>query len=371
MHAIKHWLPLSTFALLAGCLDSNIDTVREARFDMEPSFTIGQALDSRPLCQSNSWDEVQDNKNRTVVEYRCEIKGAHEYFEKQFVRLSEKLNSRFYTKESGVEAEIKSAQDAVTSGEEDIVGYQQAVTESESTQASDRVVELRSAIAALQSGNPADLANAQLPSGYTLSGALDQYEFFKQKAEQEMDRNDPSSVEYYSNNVNNAEAELKAAITDALARMQEELQRETESDQQYAQEMTEQTSQGLQDAKNSLEEARERLKTLQSTRDEALAEVAAQREAAMAKLKDYTDVETAHEIYQWTVSKDKTVYLSYVGIEINYANGDQEDRSDPNGTSRYLRVVLNDAVDSYEKYVSGGLPGSSIKHDPQLAQFLY
>lgn len=346
MHAIKHWLPLSTFALLAGCFDNNIDTVRETRFDMEPSFTIGQALDNRPLCQSHSWDEVQDSKNRTVVEYRCEIKGAREYFEKQFVSLSEKLNSRFYTKESSVEAELKSAQDAVTSSEEDIADYQQTETEDEGTQASARIVELRSAIAALQSGDPADLANVQLPAGYKI-------------------------VEYYSDNVNDAEAELKAAVAETLTGMQEELQRETESDQQYAQEMAEQTSQGLQDAKDSLEQARERLNELQGKRDEALAQVAAQREAAMAKLKGYTDVETAHEIYQWTVSKDKAVYLSYVGIEINYANGDQEDRSDSNGTSRYLRVVLNDAVDSYEKYVTQGLPGSSIKHDPQLAQLLY
>lgn len=346
MHAIKHWLPLSTFALLAGCLDNNIDTVREARFDMEPSFTIGQALDNRPLCQSHSWDEVQDSKNRTVVEYRCEIKGAREYFEKQFVSLSEKINSRFYTKESSVEADLKSAQNVVTSSEEDIADYQQAMTESEGTQASVRVVELRSAIAALQSGDPADLANVQLPAGYKI-------------------------VEYYSDNVNDAEAGLKAAVAETLAGMQEELQRETESEQQYAQEMAEQTSQGLQDAKDGLERARERLNELQGKRDEALAQVAAEREAAMSKLKGYTDVETAHEIYQWTVSKDKDVYLSYIGVEIDYANGEQEDRSDPNGASRHLRAVLNDAFDTYEKYVRAGLPGGGIKRDPELLWLIY
>lgn len=346
MHAIKHWLPLSTFALLAGCFDNNIDTVREARFNMEPSFTIGQALDNRPLCQSHTWDEVQDSKNRTVVEYRCEIKGAREYFAKQFVSLSEKINSRFYTKESSVEADIKSAQSVVTSSEEDIADYQQAITESEGTQASVQVVELRSAIAALQSGDPADLANVQLPAGYKI-------------------------VEYYSDNVNDAEAGLKAAVAETLAGMQEELQRETESEQQYAQEMAEQTSQGLQDAKDGLERARERLNELQGKRDEALAQVAAEREAAMAKLKGYTDVDTAHEIYQWTVSKDKDVYLSYIGVEIDYANGDQEDRSDPNGASRHLRAVLNDAFDTYEKYVRAGLPGGGIKRDPQLLWLIY
>jgi hypothetical protein len=313
---------------------------------MEPSFTTGEALDHRPLCQSTSWDEVQDNKNRTVVEYRCEIKGAHEYFEKQFVSLSEKINSRFYTKESSVEAELKSAQDAVTSGEEDVADYQQAVTESEGTQASVRVVELRSAIAALQSGNPADLANVQLPAGYKI-------------------------VEYYSDNVNDAEARLKASVAEALAGMQEELQRETESDQQYAQEMAEQTSQGLQHAKDGLEHARERLKELQGKRDEVLAQIAAEREAAMAKLKGYTDVETAHEIYQWTVSKEKDVYLSYIGVEIKYANGEQEDRSDPNSASRHLRAVLNDGFDTYEQYVKAGLPGGGIKRDPQLLWLIY
>ncbi|MWV18269.1 hypothetical protein F3I16_19695 [Pseudomonas sp. L-22-4S-12] len=346
MHAIKHWLPLSTFALLAGCFDNNIDTVRETRFDMEPSFTIGQALDNRPLCQSHTWDEVQDSKSRTVVEYRCEIKGAREYFEKQFVSLSEKLNSRFYTKESSVEAELKSAQDAVTSSEEDIADYQQTETEDEGTQASARIVELRSAIAALQSGDPADLANVQLPAGYRI-------------------------VEYYSDNVNDAEAGLKEAVAETLTGMQEELQRETESEQQYAQEMAEQASQGLQYANDSLKQARERLNELQSKRDEALAQVAAEREAAMAKLKGYTDVETAHEIYQWTVSKDKDVYLSYIGVEIDYANGEQEDRSDPHGASRHLRAVLNDAFDTYEKYVRAGLPGGGIKRDPELLWLIY
>ena len=77
---------------LIGCLDgaSDIDIVKEGRFDAHPEFKIGETFDNRSMCESTSWQMVQDNRGRDLVEYRCEIVGVNDYYHKRLVALAEK-----------------------------------------------------------------------------------------------------------------------------------------------------------------------------------------------------------------------------------------------------------------------------------------
>lgn len=85
-------LPCALVALaslfLTACGDKNIELVKQQKLQSDNSFTIGQAYDNRPVCKDISWREYKDEKERTIVEYQCELKGVEEFSK---IQLAQKL----------------------------------------------------------------------------------------------------------------------------------------------------------------------------------------------------------------------------------------------------------------------------------------
>ncbi|CAG4886519.1 hypothetical protein [Paraburkholderia saeva] len=63
-------------AALTGCGHSEIDTVKAATVPQESTHTYETALSDRASCEKDSWHTFKDDTNRTVVEYRCELKNG-------------------------------------------------------------------------------------------------------------------------------------------------------------------------------------------------------------------------------------------------------------------------------------------------------
>ncbi|MFM0498641.1 hypothetical protein [Paraburkholderia caledonica] len=61
---------------LAGCGHSEIDTVKAATVPQDSTHTYETALSDRASCEKDSWHTFKDETNRTVVEYRCELKNG-------------------------------------------------------------------------------------------------------------------------------------------------------------------------------------------------------------------------------------------------------------------------------------------------------
>jgi len=68
-------LALLAAMTLAGCGNSDISKVKAMKLDIDPSYTVGQALGTRKVCDDESWDTFTDSRGRNIVEYRCVIKG--------------------------------------------------------------------------------------------------------------------------------------------------------------------------------------------------------------------------------------------------------------------------------------------------------
>ena len=61
---------------LAGCGHSEIDTVKAAIVPQDSTHTYETALSNRDSCEKDSWRTFKDGTNRTVVEYRCDLKNG-------------------------------------------------------------------------------------------------------------------------------------------------------------------------------------------------------------------------------------------------------------------------------------------------------
>lgn len=64
---------------LIGCGDSHVQLVKNSYTDLDETLTLGQVLDNRSVCAKVDWTKFEDDKDRTVVEYRCHLKGAKDY----------------------------------------------------------------------------------------------------------------------------------------------------------------------------------------------------------------------------------------------------------------------------------------------------
>ncbi|WP_186125956.1 hypothetical protein [Burkholderia gladioli] len=66
----------SLSAALAACGHSEINTVKATTVPQDSTHTYETALSNRTSCEKDSWRTFKDETNRTVVEYRCELKSG-------------------------------------------------------------------------------------------------------------------------------------------------------------------------------------------------------------------------------------------------------------------------------------------------------
>lgn len=63
---------------LTGCGHSELNTVKAATVPQDSTHTYDTALSNRSSCEKDEWHSFKDDTNRTVVEYRCDLKGGAE-----------------------------------------------------------------------------------------------------------------------------------------------------------------------------------------------------------------------------------------------------------------------------------------------------
>ncbi|WP_259344498.1 DUF3435 domain-containing protein [Burkholderia pseudomallei] len=64
--------------VLTGCGHSEVNTVKAATLPQDATHTYDTALLNRSSCEKDEWRSFKDDTNRTVVEYRCDLKGGAE-----------------------------------------------------------------------------------------------------------------------------------------------------------------------------------------------------------------------------------------------------------------------------------------------------
>ncbi len=61
---------------LTACGRSEVDAVKTTTVPQDSTHTYDTALSNRGSCERDSWRSFKDDTNRTVVEYRCELKNG-------------------------------------------------------------------------------------------------------------------------------------------------------------------------------------------------------------------------------------------------------------------------------------------------------
>lgn len=71
--------------VLSGC-NRDMSRVKNQPFALDATFTNEQIFDNRKMCASVKWESFVDEKNRTIIEVRCQFKDFKKYLEDYYAR---------------------------------------------------------------------------------------------------------------------------------------------------------------------------------------------------------------------------------------------------------------------------------------------
>ena len=108
---------ITSTALLSACGNDHIDAVKNMEFFHDDTLTLGQALDTRPVCADTQWDSFEDEKGRTIVEYSCEIEGSGEFFAGVYEHKVQALEDKLNAEVEAFDAEKTRLSDILAAGE--------------------------------------------------------------------------------------------------------------------------------------------------------------------------------------------------------------------------------------------------------------
>lgn len=104
--ARKITLAIACTASLSACGGGDISQLKDQTVNANPSFTIGQVFDHRNACESVSWKERTDDRDRKVVEYRCTFKVDKSFYEKSQTAEIDRLNKAAAQEQAGYEEDL-------------------------------------------------------------------------------------------------------------------------------------------------------------------------------------------------------------------------------------------------------------------------
>lgn len=99
-------LAVACAAGLSACGGGDISQLKAQTINANPSFTIGQVFDHRNACDSVSWKERTDDRDRKVIEYRCTFKVDKSFYEKSQIAEIDRLNKAVAQEQTGYKEDL-------------------------------------------------------------------------------------------------------------------------------------------------------------------------------------------------------------------------------------------------------------------------
>ncbi|HEY4071569.1 MAG TPA: hypothetical protein VGM52_00550 [Herbaspirillum sp.] len=124
-------------AVLAGCGDASVETVKNAQIAVQPDFTYGNALEKRDTCEKTSWKSDKDATNRSVVEYRCVLKDIGTAIDKVKAADINQVTIRMNSSKMFAEQDVKSLAGSIEAYEKSL-RETQALIEAKKVQLAER-----------------------------------------------------------------------------------------------------------------------------------------------------------------------------------------------------------------------------------------
>ena len=100
---------------LVGCTDTEVNRVQDLSISPEHNKPISKVLDDRSICSSSGWTSYEQDEENSIVEYRCELSGAREYYKSVFLNEQEKYDHQKDQTLKSYQSKLKEQEDKLKS----------------------------------------------------------------------------------------------------------------------------------------------------------------------------------------------------------------------------------------------------------------
>ncbi|MDF3932178.1 hypothetical protein [Pseudomonas citronellolis] len=322
-------VPLLPMAL-TGCND-DIDTVKNARMQVNEQFTIDQAFSNRNICKSVDWEIITDDRNRKLVQYKCHIADIEPYYENERQRQKNNLVSYLASQQPQIKPFLESARVELESAEKSL----NAPVLNKTPLEIDRLSALLNLSEMLNENPPWKSLRGYVnpPIGQELVSLSQR--FYNQYPP---DKSNPQRFAAYQQ----AEQELLQAIATVRPQLQAAIEEERARLAGIQQTRGNESSAYAQ---QRLAKAREAMDKLQGQYETQLAALDAERAQKLAAFDNAATIESVAEVFQWVV-KGEQVELVWSGLEGDYSDG-QVKRFGHENRLGSLRDVYSNTAKTY------------------------
>lgn len=357
-------LLLGVASTLAACSGGKIAAVQNAVLPADPSYKIGQAFDHRKICTSTTWDTVKDGRGRTIIEYRCELRGVADYYKSLDDKQLAELQGTIQSLEGNYLAEMKSLQTKIDGEQKTLAELNagivdpdtQAKVDAEKIKLQDQTDEL----SALNSGDLTTIISttnrisASLPTNTFNDANL--VTIVRDASDHLAIATKPDPSSQQSATLANDENGIKSASQGAVYDLQRNI-RLLQSD-------IAQSSATIQRDKDDASGMRTQMDNvsgyIKSDQDQLAKEAAGKAQyfsnvennvGAKIKAIDPNPVVKGDELFQWTLSDDNTPDLVYAGAELVHQDGHTVDIAySPRSVERVVNFIIQNSTVSYSDY---------------------
>lgn len=314
MRTLKIILAVITTASLSGCNEA-IDTVKSSRLNYNDKFTIDEAFSNRKICQKVTWDLIKDDRGRELVQYKCDIKGIKEYYEKHKEAERSKINNFLTGQWQVSERNVEYAKEQVEKREKFL---QEAKSAHPKTLDSGTLVYLKSLKEAISSDSPAKLVDLRNyfwdQEKNSVATMIENYE--KEYRRILLNRKNSGATPQIQATLDRLKESLKLELSDELKIITQKIKEETDRLETISQKnLTDQISH----LEKELESAQSYYSQTLEKENHSRKEFEQKATQDIENLEKRPSVVTVHECFQWVVKEDK-VEIVASGLEKIYEN---------------------------------------------------
>jgi len=319
---------------LAGCTDGDISRVKNMTFDVDPSYTVGQAFDHRKVCESVTWDTIKDERGRKVVEYRCSFKGVKDYIQSTAAARLNALNNNAQVLKNAYMANIKTLQDDLAQRQKTLADDQARLAQANAGASGGQdqeVQKLKDQIAILQSGDLNKIAVTPFDPSASLGIAASCYTSAQQNA----------AVHQHCGDV------LRQEIPRAMGALKQQLDYYMTTDQRNQANLQGGLKMGINVENQEIAEYQQKLSKMTSEKDAYFASVDKDLKQQTANANPIVEVD---EVFQWSAVDSGGPVLIYAGTEAKHQDGTVKDQAYGDANAA-LALIAKNNVTTFAQYL--------------------
>lgn len=308
-------------------------------FPVDTSFTTQQALDNRPNCKSTDWESFKDERGRSMVRYRCVVKGSQARFEAEADRQIAWLEKAGKTDLYGRAPSPGVNEDHLKALEKNLTDRQKEASEPSGPTRADRMKQLLQILE--RDGVTGDLISSDLSREFRNTSILSDYTTLQDEQKRMARATDDAGRAYQKPYLDAARKKYEAELPVAIAEFKSRIDQVAAHDAEKMAEKAADNRESEEYLKKQIYDMRAIISAAPDKRAADKQAIDQEVSARSEKVRNRFAGVVTDEIYLWAIPENGAPQLQSIRVLSTNAAGEVVRDNPSNDLAHSMRLALN------------------------------